>query len=260
MNRLPVLFLGHGNPMNVLDAANRFNLGFARVAQSFPKPRAILMVSAHWYGLALEVSSAAQPELIYDFYGFPDTLYQVGYPAAGSPDLAARTAELLSDSGIRQNPARGLDHGTWAVLKHLYPEANIPVVQLSIDSRLTAAEHFELARKLRPLRDEGVLIVGSGNIVHNLRLMDRNRPDDPLCYGWAATFAEHINRALQQGDTQSLIGYDGLGENAALAVPTPEHYLPLLYVAALRDEDEQAAIFNDEIVGGSLSMTSVKIG
>ena len=175
--------------------------------------------------------------------------------------MAARVRGLLSDEGVRGNPDRGFDHGMWTVMKHLYPDVGIPVVQLSIDSRLDARQHFELARKLRPLRDEGVLVAGSGNIVHNLRLMSREHADQiGTGYAWAFEFAYRINQALVQGDNDTLTNYLSLGDAAALSVPTPEHYLPLLYIAALRDEGEPVELFNDTLVGGSLSMTSVKVG
>ena len=260
-DKMPALFLGHGNPINVLDRSNPFNQGFVRIAQTFATSKAVLMVSAHWYGASQEVTEAAQPELIYDFYGFPRDLYQVDYPARGSRKLAARVRGLLSDEGVRGNPDRGFDHGMWTVMKHLYPDVGIPVVQLSIDSRLDARQHFELARKLRPLRDEGVLVAGSGNIVHNLRLMSREHADQiGTGYAWAFEFAYRINQALVQGDNDTLTNYLSLGDAAALSVPTPEHYLPLLYIAALRDEGEPVELFNDTLVGGSLSMTSVKVG
>lgn len=259
--KMPALFLGHGNPMNVLKRDNPFNQGFARVAQTFAKPKAVLMVSAHWYGASLELTAAARPGLVYDFYGFPSELYQVDYPAQGSSALVARVRELLSDEDVHENRERGFDHGMWTVMKHLYPDADIPVVQLSIDSRLGAQQHFELARKLRPLRDEGVLVAGSGNIVHNLRLMSREHIDQiGTGYAWAFEFAYHINQAVMQGDNDTLTDYLRLGDAAALSVPTPEHYLPLLYAAALRDKGEPVELFNDALVGGSLSMTSVKVG
>ncbi|OAM29201.1 4,5-DOPA dioxygenase extradiol [Eikenella longinqua] len=255
MRKLPALFLGHGSPMTVLDAASPFNQGFARIARGFPKPRAILMISAHWYTRGLQLT-AARPGLIYDFYGFPPALSQVQYPAPGSPELAAEVCRLLQAEGAELHPTRGFDHGMWSVLKHLYPQADIPVVQLSLDSRLSPAQHFKLARKLKPLREQGILIAGSGGIVHNLRALRPNHPG----YDWAQQFRKQINAALLRGDHEALIDYPRFGQAAALAVPTPEHYLPLLYTAAQRDNGEPLEIFNDQLTEGALSMTSIKIG
>ena len=182
MNKMPVLFVGHGSPMNALDAENPFNQGFRRIAQKFAKPKAILMISAHWYGNRLQVTSGERPEMIYDFYGFPAALSQVQYPAPGSPELAGQVRSLLQPENVEMNPERGFDHGAWAVLKHLYPEADIPVVQLSLNLMQPAQWHFDLAKKLAPLREQGVLVVGSGNIVHNLRAMRR---DPAAGYEWA---------------------------------------------------------------------------
>lgn len=262
MNRkMPVLFVGHGNPMNVLDKENPFNQNFQRITQKFAKPKAILMVSAHWYSSRLQVMSGEHPPMIYDFYGFPEALSQVQYPAAGSPELARKVQSLLAPEIVEANPTRGFDHGAWTVLKYLYPDADVPVVQLSLDRTKPAKWHFELAKKLAPLRDEGVLIIGSGNIVHNLRVMSREHIDQiGAGYDWAFGFRNEINRAIEQADDAVLVQYETLGEPAALAVPTPDHYLPLLYVAALREEEEPVEFFNDELVAGSLSMTSILVG
>lgn len=259
--KLPAIFLGHGSPMNVLDADNRFNRAFLDMARRLPKPRAILMVSAHWYGRSLQVMSGERNPLIHDFYGFPDALFQVQYPAPGSAALAARVGELLVAEGVEEDPARGLDHGAWAVLKHFYPEADVPVVQLSLDIRKPASWHWAVAEKLRPLREEGVLIMGSGNIVHNLRMMDRRQEDQNMAYDWAEDFRVRINQAIRAHDVDTLLNYTALGEGARLSVLVPaEHFLPLLYVLAQREAGEPAEIFNDEILAGSLSMTSVRVG
>lgn len=261
MDKIPALFLGHGSPMNAIEADNPFNLGFKQVSARFPKPRAILMVSAHWYGDGLHVSGSAAPGMIYDFYGFPEALSQVQYPAAGSPELAAEVQRLLAPETVAVDMQRGFDHGTWSVLKHLYPEADIPVVQLSLNRHRPAEWHFALAQKLKPLREQGVLIVGSGNIVHNLRTISFAHIRQPgAAYEWAQTFRDQINQAILSGDNEKLIYYNRLGNPAALSVSTPEHYLPLLYVMALRDEEDKVELFNDEIVGGSLSMTAVRVG
>ena len=257
MNKMPVLFVGHGSPMNALDAENPFNQGFRRIAQKFAKPKAIMMISAHWYGNRLQVTSGERPEMIYDFYGFPAALSQVQYPAPGSPELTGLVRSLLQPENVETNPERGFDHGAWAVLKHLYLEADIPVVQLSLNLMQPAQWHFDLAKKLAPLREQGVLVVGSGNIVHNLRAMRR---DPAAGYEWAIDFRNAVNRALAAQDNDTLVHYERLGEAAALSVPSPEHYLPLLYTAALREPQDDIEIFNDELAFGSISMTSVLIG
>lgn len=260
MMKTPALFVGHGSPMNVI-THNIFNQGFADITQKFPKPKALLCISAHWYTSSLQVQSGENPPMIYDFHGFPEELYQVQYPAKGSPALAQRVADLLADEEITQNPSRGYDHGAWAVLKHLYPEADIPVVQLSINRTKPAQWHWDLAQKLTPLRDEGVLILGSGDIVHNLRAISWPHIDTiGAGFEWAFAFRNAINLAMQQQDQNTLIHFEKLGEMAELSVPTPEHYLPLLYVMAQREHDEPIALFNDVLIAGSLSMTSVLVG
>lgn len=259
--RQPALFVGHGNPMNALNAENVFNREFRKISASFPKPKLILCISAHWYSHRLEVTSGEKPPMIYDFYGFPDELHQIVYPANGSLTLATRVQELLAPECVGLNPTRGFDHGMWSVLAHLYPEADIPVVQLSLDKTKPASWHFELAKKLRPLRDEGVLILGSGDIVHNLSAISWQHMDQLNAgYKWAYQFRDAINQAIHDNDVESLVNVERFGESAALSVPTPDHYLPLLYVIAQRDEDETVSLFNDYLVAGSISMTSVKVG
>ena len=243
---LPAIFLGHGSPMNAIDPASRYNRAFLQTAAAIAKPQAILMISAHWIGRDLRIMSGVHNPILYDFHGFPAALYEAQYPAPGAPELAARVGELLAGYALHADPERGLDHGAWAVLRHFYPEADVPVVQLGLNVLQPAAWHWALAEKLRPLRDEGVLIMGSGNIVHNLRELDfaRNR----------------INRAILADDRDTLIHYLAL-DDARRAVPAPfEHYLPLLYVLAQRDSGEPVRLFNDEIIGGSLSMTAVQVG
>ena len=260
MSTLPAIFLGHGSPMNAIDDSSRFNRGFLATAAAIAKPDAILMVSAHWFGRELRVMSGAHNPILYDFSGFPAALYQAQYPAPGAPALAARVCELLAADGIQPDASRGLDHGAWAVLRHFYPAADVPVVQLSLNLLQPAAWHWALAAKLRPLRDEGVLIMGSGNIVHNLRALDFARADEAFAYDWADAFRQRINRAMAAGDRDTLLNHLALDPDRA-AVPAPfEHFLPLLYVLAQRDPGEPLRIFNDEIVGGSLSMTSVQVG
>lgn len=261
MNPLPALFLGHGSPMNAIEADNPFNLGFRHMAAQLPQPRAILMVSAHWYGSGFQVSGGKAPPMIYDFYGFPAALSRVQYPAPGCPELAAEVQRLLAPEAVWMDMERGFDHGTWSVLKYLYPKADIPVVQLSLNRHLNARQHFALAQKLKPLRQQGILIAGSGNIVHNLGLLDSAHIRQAgTAYEWAETFRRHINQAILNRDTEALIHYTDLGEAAALSVPTPEHYWPLLYVMAVADAADDITLFNDTTVGGSLSMTSVRVG
>ncbi|MDO5091298.1 MAG: 4,5-DOPA dioxygenase extradiol [Cardiobacteriaceae bacterium] len=258
---MPALFVGHGSPMNAIRPQSPFNLGFARATAAFARPKAILCLSAHWYIHDLRLTGSPRPPMIYDFHGFPDALGEVQYPAPGSPALAARVQALLADAEAQIDPARGFDHGAWAVLKYLYPDADIPVVQMSIDRRQSAAWHFALARRLRPLRDEGVLILGSGDIVHNLRAVSFAHMDDiGAGYDWAYAFRDAINQAIADNDTAALIEFERFGEAAQLSVPTPDHYLPLLYVMAQRDAGDAVSVFNDALVGGSISMTSVLVG
>lgn len=261
MKKMPVLFVGHGSPMNVLDKENPFNQNFSLITQKFAKPKAILMISAHWYSSRLQVTSGKHPEMIYDFYGFPDELSQVQYPAPGSPELAEQVKSLLQPENVELNPTRGFDHGAWAVLKFLYPDADIPVVQLSLNRLQSAEWHFNLAKKLSALRKQGVLIIGSGNIVHNLRAISWEHIDQiGAGYDWAFAFRETVNQAIAVQDNETLVHYEQLGEKAELSVPMPDHYLPLLYIMALREPQDKITFFNDKLIAGSLSMTSVLAG
>ena len=254
------LFLGHGSPMNVL-RDNAYNRAFRQMGERLPAPRAILCVSAHGYGNGTWVSSSPRPELIYDFYGFPDELSQVQYLAPGSPELAEQVRSLLQPENVELNPTRGFDHGAWAVLKFLYPDADIPVVQLSLNRLQSAEWHFNLAKKLAALREQGVLIIGSGNIVHNLRAISWEHIDQiDAGYDWAFAFRETVNQAIATQDDKTLVHYEQLGEKAELSVPTPDHYLPLLYIMALREPQDEITFFNDNLIAGSLSMTSVLVG
>jgi 4,5-DOPA dioxygenase extradiol len=258
-DRMPVLFLGHGSPMNAIEE-NEFVNGFRQVAKSLPTPNAILCVSAHWYTKGTKVTAMAMPPTIHDFGGFPKALFEVEYPAKGNPALAKETQTLLAPSPVDLDEAWGLDHGAWSVLKHLYPEANIPVIQLSIDYTKPAQYHFELAQKLNSLRSKGVLIIGSGNIVHNLRLADfPNIKKDNYGYDWAIEARETMNRYLLEGNYKALIEYEKESKSVQLAIPTPEHFLPLIYSLGLQQKGESLSLFNDKLLGGSLSMTSVKI-
>lgn len=257
--RMPVLFLGHGNPMNALDD-NIFTRGFQAVAKDLPKPKAILCISAHWETKGTFVTAMKQPKTIHDFGGFPQALFDVQYPAPGSPELALETQKVISSTPVGLSDDWGLDHGCWSVIKFLYPNANIPIVQMSIDYTKPASYHYTLGKELAALRHKGVLIVGSGNSVHNLRMAAWDKMAVPgYAYDWATTANEKMKKMIIEGDHQSLINFDKQGREFELAVPTPEHYMPLLYTLALQEKDEKTSIFNDAILAGSLNMMSVKI-
>ena len=252
--RMPVLFIGHGNPMNAIER-NEFHLAWESLGRRLPRPKSILCVSAHWETRDSYVTATATPETIHDFYGFPKALFDVRYPAPGDPALAARVATLISSERVRLDPGRGLDHGAWSVLVAMYPAADIPVMQLSMDTTQPGAHHYAIARQLAPLRDDGVLVMGSGNIVHNLRLFDFR---DPAPLDWALAADATLRSMIAERRHDELAAYPGRPE-AKLPIPTPEHYLPLLYALALQQTDEQADCFNVR-VQGSISMTSVLIG
>lgn len=257
--RMPVLFLGHGNPMNAIEE-NEFVDGFRTIAKSLPKPNAILCISAHWFTNGTKVTAMEMPKTIHDFGGFPDELFKVQYPAHGSPVLAKETKELLKPIAVELDEKWGLDHGAWSVIKHLYPKADIPVIQLSIDYTMPASSHFELAKKLSVLRHKGILIIGSGNIIHNLGLVDfKNLNKINYGYDWAIEAREKINNWLIIGDIHSIIDYEKQGSAIQLAIPTPEHYLPLIYSLGLKEKSESIKLFNDKLLAGSLSMTSLII-
>ena len=258
-DKMPVLFLGHGSPMNAIEE-NQFVAGFRDLAKTLPQPNAILCISAHWFTNGTKVTSMQMPRTIHDFGGFPQALFDVQYPAKGSPELALETKKILEPVAVDLDEHWGLDHGAWSVIKHLYPEANVPVIQLSIDYTKSGQYHFELAQKLQSLRHKGVLIIGSGNIVHNLRLVDfRNFDKDNYGFDWAIEARETVNNYLLDGNFQPLIDFERMGKAVQLAIPTPDHYLPLLYALGLKQESEELSLFNDKLLAGSLSMTSVKI-
>jgi len=257
--KMPLLFLGHGSPMNAIEE-NEFVSGFRDIAKTLPRPAAILCISAHWFTRGSKVTAMEKPETIHDFGGFPKALYDIQYPAKGHPALAKQIKDILSPTPIELDESWGLDHGTWSVIKHLYPKADIPVIQLSIDYTQEAAYHYDLAKRLSPLREKGILIIGSGNIVHNLGLVDFENFDmDNYGYEWAVEARETVNNLLITGDDQSLIHYEKLGKAVQLAVPSPDHYLPLIYILGLKQKEETMILFNDKMVAGSLSMTSLKI-
>lgn len=258
-DKMPVLFLGHGSPMNAIEE-NQFVVGFRDLAKTLPQPNAILCISAHWFTNGTKVTSMQMPRTIHDFGGFPQALFDVQYPAKGSPELALETKKILEPVAVDLDEHWGLDHGAWSVIKHLYPEANVPVIQLSIDYTKSGQYHFELAQKLQSLRHKGVLIIGSGNIVHNLRLVDfRNFDKDNYGFDWAIEARETVNNHLLDGNFQPLIDFEKMSKAVQLAIPTPDHYLPLLYTLGLKQEPEELSLFNDKLLAGSLSMTSVKI-
>jgi 4,5-DOPA dioxygenase extradiol len=255
---LPAIYFGHGNPMNAL-SENAYTAAWRRIGAQTPKPKAILAISAHWYVTGTGVTVSTAPRTIHDFGGFPRELYQVQYPAPGDPELARRVQELLQPLPVQLDTSWGLDHGTWSVLRHVYPQADVPVVQLSIDEEKPAAFHFEVGRKLAPLREEGVLIAGSGNLVHNLHTYawGRHLPDP---YDWAVRFEERARELMLAGENQPLIEYERLGREALLSIPTPDHYLPLLYVLGARQQHDAVTFPVEGVDGGSISMLSVQIG
>ena len=257
---MPVLFLGHGSPMNAIEE-NQFVQGFRNISREIPKPNAILCISAHWFTNGTFVTAMLNPKTIHDFYGFPKELFEVNYPAPGSPELARETAELLLPEIVEEDHSWGLDHGAWSVIRHLYPNAEIPVIQLSIDYNKPPQYHFDLAKKLQKLREKGILIIGSGNIVHNLRMIDwKNINTVGAGWDWAVEAREKTNNWLLDGNFQNLIDYQRQGVALQTAVPSPDHYLPLIYSLGLKEKSENLSLFNDELIGGSLSMTSVRIG
>ncbi len=257
---MPVLFLGHGSPMNAIEE-NEFVAGWRSVGKTLPRPNAILCVSAHWETRGTLVTAMEHPRTIHDFGGFPEELYNVQYPAPGSPALAEETRNLIHKTAVGLDQKWGLDHGCWSVVKHLYPGADIPIIQMSLDAVQTPRYHYALGAELAPLRERGVLIVGSGNMVHNLRLVAWDRlNDDEYGYDWAMEASRTMKGLIEKGDHDRLVNYRSQGREFDLAIPTPEHYLPLLYALSLKQEAEEVTLFNDKAVGGSLTMTSVKIG
>lgn len=256
--RLPAIFIGHGNPMNAI-GQNAYTEAWSEIGRSMPKPKALLCVSAHWYIPAVAVTAMVRPRTIHDFGGFPRELFEFQYPAPGSPELAGRVKEIVGEGVHLDQGKWGLDHGTWSVLAHVFPEADIPVVQLSINETEPPAFHYKLGRSLAPLRDEGVLIVGSGNIVHNLHTYAWGKHDaEP--FDWAVRFDEKIRDLITSGDHEPAVNYESLGRDALLSVPTPDHYLPLLYIAALAEKGDEISFPAGGFDGGSISMTAVRIG
>lgn len=254
--KMPVLFIGHGSPMNGIED-NGFSLRWKQLGQEIPVPTAVLVVSAHWFTRGTLITAMDHPQTIHDFGGFPKALFDVEYPAPGDPALAAETAKLVHKADIVLDHDWGLDHGAWTVVKHMYPKANIPVLQLSIDYTKGPEYHYELAKELAALRKKGVLILSSGNMVHNLRMINWSSPMSG--FDWANEMNEKFKSLILNSDHNALIHYDKLGQPAKLSIPTPEHYLPLLYTLGLQEKSESASIFNDKTIMGSISMTSVMV-
>ena len=254
--QMPVLFIGHGNPMYGIEE-NDFTRGWRKAVENVPKPKAILIVSAHWETRGTRITAMPKPPVIYDFGGFPQELFQAKYNATGNPELAKEVAESVKEKLIELDEKWGLDHGSWTILRHLYPDADVPVLQLSLDYTKSADWHYEMAKDLAFLRDRGVLIIGSGNMVHNLRLINFRaaQPQE-----WANSANKKLKDLILANEHDKLIKYEKLGSDVALSVPTAEHYLPLLYALALKKKNEPVEIFNDAVDLGAISMTSVKIG
>jgi 4,5-DOPA dioxygenase extradiol len=254
---MPVLFMGHGSPMNGIEI-NEFSEKWMEVAKNITVPQAVLVVSAHWFTKGTRITAMDFPPTIHDFGGFPQALFDVQYPAPGNPKLAQETVDLVKSTPLILDHDWGLDHGAWSVIKHMYPNANIPVLQLSIDYTKDAQYHYDLAKELSALRKKGVLILSSGNMVHNLRMMSWEMINGGG-YDWAIEANEKLKNAILNKNHQSLINFQTMGSDVLLGIPTPEHYLPLMYTLGLQTEKEEATLFNDKAVGGSLTMTSVKI-
>ncbi|MBP2630162.1 MAG: ygiD [Firmicutes bacterium] len=254
--KMPALFIGHGSPMNIIEE-NNYTHSLVQLAKKLPKPTAILVISAHWQTRNTYITASALPPTIYDFYGFPKELYQASYPCPGSVKIAKRVQELMQGE-VSGDPDRGIDHAGWAVLKHMYPHADIPTLQLSLDIKKSPQEHYELGKKLARLREEGVLIIGSGNIVHNLSQLDFSSLDSTNVYPWAANFDQTIAELLVARNHESLIDYEKL-PYAKIALPTDEHYLPMLYIIAMQEENEKLLFFCTDIQNGSIAMRSFMV-
>lgn len=258
--KMPVLFLGHGSPMNAIEE-NEFVRGFRNIGKDIRTPKAILIISAHWETKGTLVTAMQKPRTIHDFGGFPQALFDVQYPAPGSPELATETKRLIKKVQVGLDESWGLDHGAWSVVKHLYPKADVPIIQMSIDYTQGAQYHYDLAKELSSLRKKGILIIGSGNMVHNLGMVAWDKLNtDSYGYDWAIEANDKMKHFILSDNHQPLIHFKSQGRAFDLAIPSPEHYLPLLYTLALKESNEQASFFNDKPVGGSLTMTSVKIG
>lgn len=257
---MPVLFVGHGSPMNGIEI-NEFSTKWTQLAKQINKPSAVLVISAHWFIKGTRITAMDSPSTIHDFGGFPQELFQVQYPAPGSLVLAEETKRIIHSTNVELDHDWGLDHGTWTIVRHMYPEADIPVLQLSIDYTKPASYHYELAKELFALRKKGVLIIGSGNMVHNLRMVAWDKLDEPgFGFDWALEMNNTFKHLINEGNHESLVQYEKLGKAALLSIPTAEHYLPLIYSLGLSSKQDPIHFFNDKAVGGSLTMTSVQFG
>ena len=258
--KMPVLFIGHGSPMNAIED-NEFSNRWQQMGKEIPTPKAVVVISAHWLTKGTFVTAMPNPKTIHDFGGFPQALFDVQYPAPGEPELATEIQRLIANPAVELDHDWGLDHGTWSVVKHMYPDADIPVLQLSIDYYKPGAYHYELAKQLLALRKKGVLIIGSGNMVHNLRMVAWDKLSEPeYGFDWALEMNTIFKNKISNGFHKELIQYEKLNKAATLAIPSPDHYYPLLYILALQTDNDKVKFFNDKAVGGSLTMTSVKIG
>ncbi|TRW25756.1 4,5-DOPA dioxygenase extradiol [Flavobacterium zepuense] len=258
--KLPVLFIGHGSPMNGIED-NEFSQIWAAMGRQISRPKAVIVISAHWLTRGTHITAMEEPKTIHDFGGFPQALFDVQYPAKGDPELAEAASKLITSTHVGLDHDWGLDHGTWTVVRHMYPDADIPVLQLSIDYGKPPQYHYDLAKQLAALRKKGVLIIGSGNMVHNLRMVDWQRLSEPnYGFDWAIEMNSIFKQKIANGNHADLINYEKLNKAATLAIPTPDHYFPLLYTLGLQDNEDGVSFFNDKLVGGSLNMTSVKIG
>ena len=258
--KMPVLFVGHGNPMNAIEE-NDFSKAWIEAGKELPQPRAIICVSAHWITRGTMVTAMDKPRMIYDMYGFPPELYEVRYDAPGSPDLAEQVRRIIKTTEVKDDFEWGLDHGTWSVLNRMFPKANIPVIQMSLDATIRAEKHYEVAAQLKELREEGVLIIGSGNIVHNLRLsMERLRTGDTRPYDWAVEFDAWAKEKIAGRDFQTLVTYEKAGEAGKLSVPTTDHYIPMLYSLGLAGEKEEIQQVYEEVALGGISMRTFQVG
>jgi 4,5-DOPA dioxygenase extradiol len=256
---MPVLFVGHGSPMNGIED-NEFSQYWKKLASEIEKPKAVLCISAHWLTKGTFITAMEKPKTIHDFGGFPQALFDVQYPAPGNPELAKETAALFEKPKVELDHEWGLDHGTWSIVRHMYPDANIPVLQLSIDYNQPAAYHYEIAKNLTALRKKGVLIMGSGNMVHNLRMVAWDKLNESYGFDWTIEMNTIFKEKINSGDHKALIEYENLNPAAKLAIPTPDHYYPLMYALGLKTEKDDISFFNDKPMAGSLTMTSVKFG
>ncbi len=258
--RMPVLFVGHGSPMYVIED-NEFTQTWQKLGETVPTPTAIICISAHWETRGTQVTAMSMPQTIHDFGGFPRELYEIQYPAPGDPELAKEVINVIKGSTVQADQRWGLDHGSWSVLSRMYPTAEIPVIQMSLDYNKSPGEHYELAKELVSFRDKGVLIIGSGNMVHNLHKVAWDKPDsEDYGFDWALEANEIFKKLILENKHNELIDFKKLGNSVQLSVPTPDHFLPLLYTLALKNENEEISFFNDKAVMGSLTMTSLKIG